>query len=77
MPVELPLESMTLAEKLATMEALWADLSKQPGSLPSPDWHSDVLNQRRRQVAEGTLKFLDWDTAIADLRSEVRGNSAP
>jgi hypothetical protein len=68
---------MTLAEKLEAMELLWADLSRQPAALPSPEWHRDVLTERRRGVDDGTLKFLDWDTAIADLRRELRGNPAP
>mgnify|MGYP002624464128 CR=1 FL=1 len=70
MAFELPLESMTLAEKLAAMELLWADISRRPADLPSPTWHRDVLMQRRGLVSEGELKFLNWDTAIADLREE-------
>ena len=76
MSIELPLEKMTLADKLEAMELLWADISRQPDRLPSPDWHKDVLDERRRLVADGRLKFLDWDTAIADLREELRGDSA-
>ena len=76
MSIELPLEKMTLADKLEAMEVLWADISRRPADLPSPDWHKDVLDERRRLVAVGKLKFLDWDTAIADLRKEVRGDSA-
>ena len=30
----------------------------------------------KKGVEEGTLKFLDWDDAIADLRKEVRANQA-
>lgn len=76
MSIELPLGTMTLAEKLEAMELLWADLSKEPAELPSPSWHRDVLNERRSLVAEGKLKFLDWDRAIAELREELRGDSA-
>ena len=76
MSIDLPLEKMTLADKLEVMELLWADISKQPTDLPSPAWHKDVLDERRRLVAAGKLRFLDWDTAIADLREELRGNSA-
>ena len=68
MSIDLPLEKMTLADKLEAMELLWADISRQPAQLPSPAWHRDVLNERRRHVAEGKLKFLDWDTAMAELR---------
>jgi len=76
MSIDLPLEKMTLADKLEVMELLWADISRQPADLPSPDWHQDVLDERRRLVVAGKLKFLDWDTAIADLREELRGDSA-
>lgn len=76
MSIELPLDSMSLADKLEAMEVLWADISRKPADLPSPDWHKEVLDERRRLVAEGKLRFLDWDTAIADLRKELRGDSA-
>jgi hypothetical protein len=75
MSINLPLESMTLADKLAAMECLWADISRRPADLPSPSWHKEILDHRRQLVAEGKLKFLDWDTAIADLRKELRGDS--
>ncbi len=75
MSISLPLESMTLADKLEAMELLWTDISRQPEELPSPDWHKEVLNERRRMVEAGELKFLDWDTAIAELREELRGDS--
>ena len=75
MSIDLPLEKMTLAEKLETMELLWADMSRKPADLPSPAWHRDILDERRRLVAEGRLKFLDWNTAMAELREELRGDS--
>lgn len=76
MSIDLPLDKMTVAEKLEAMELLWADLSKQPADVPSLEWHKDVLDERRRLVTAGNLKFLDWDAAITDLRREVQGKSA-
>jgi hypothetical protein len=75
MHVQLPLDQMTLADKLEVMESLWADLSRRSDDLPSPDWHRDVLFERRKLVEEGKLKFLDWQKAFDELREEVRGNS--
>jgi hypothetical protein len=74
MPIDLPLDKMSLADKLAAMEQLWADLSKTPQDVPAPMWHAEILAQRRRLAEQGQLKFLDWDTAMAELRKEVRGN---
>ncbi len=75
MSIDLPLDNMTLVDKLEAMEALWSDISRKPADLPSPNWHKDILDERRLLVVEGKLKFLDWDTAIADLRKELSGNS--
>jgi hypothetical protein len=75
MSIDLPLDNMTLVDKLEAMEALWADISRKPADLASPSWHKDILDERRQLVAEGKLKFLDWDTAIADLRKELRRRS--
>ena len=75
MSIDLPLEKMTLADKLEAMELLWADISRQPAEFPSPTWHRDILDERRRLAAEGKLKFLDWDTTMAELREELRGDS--
>lgn len=76
MSFDLPLDKMTLADKLATMEAIWADLSKRPDDLPSPEWHKEILEERRRLPGEGKPRFIECDIAIADLRKELRGNSA-
>ena len=75
MQIELPLDQMTIADKLQAMEALWADLSRQADQIPSPDWHLTVLQERKRLVEAGQLRFQDWDIAIAELRDELRGNS--
>lgn len=77
MMVQLPLDQMTLIEKLNVMETLWADLSSRPAELPAPDWHREVLQDRKRLADAGELKFLDWETAFADLRKEVSGNPTP
>ncbi len=63
MPVELPIDKMTLEEKLRAMEALWADLCRQEVEVPVPQWHKDLLDERERLVTQGKAQFLDWETA--------------
>jgi hypothetical protein len=77
MSVALPLDQMSMPEKLEAMESLWADLSRNPAELRSPDWHRGVLAERKRLADEGKLRFVDWDEALSQLRKEVRGHSAP
>jgi hypothetical protein len=67
----LPLNEMTLHEKLAAMESLWDDLARCPESVESPTWHKDILDERHRRVAEGNAQFLDWETAKTEIRKKV------
>lgn len=75
MSIDLQLHKMTLAEKLEAMELIWADIKGQSGTLASPDWHRDILEERQQLVADGKMKFQDWDIAIAELKDELHGNS--
>jgi hypothetical protein len=63
MAAGLELERMTLEEKLRAMEALWEDLCRQEQSVPMPQWHKDVLDERERLVRQGKARFVDWETA--------------
>ena len=71
MPVTLPLNEMTVAEKFQIMEALWQDLSRQADALESPEWHGEVLQERERRIASGEARFSDWEQAKADIRNRV------
>jgi hypothetical protein len=63
MSATLPLEKMTLAEKLQAMEALWVDLSRDD-KFESPAWHGEVLKER-----SGQRDFVDWEKAKEQLRA--------
>ena len=68
MPVDLQLQAMTLPAKLELLEALWDDLSRQPGSVPSPEWHGEILAERRERQQSGKEISLDWEAAKEDIR---------
>ena len=67
MPTTLPLNEMTVAEKLRVMEAIWGDLCHRGEAIPSPAWHGEVLAERERLVAEGKASFSDWEQARARI----------
>lgn len=54
---ELNFEKMTIAEKLLIMEKLWNDLCTDPESIPSPEWHRKVLENREQHISEGKEQF--------------------
>jgi len=72
MSINLPLDDMTIQEKLAVMESLWEDLSRSSAAIESPEWHKEILDQRSRQIAEGKARFVDWEKAKAEIREKIR-----
>jgi hypothetical protein len=60
---------LPLAEKLQIMEAIWEDLCAQAELAPVPQWHKDLLDERRKAVAEGREELLDWDSIKDSLPS--------
>ena len=71
MSFNLPLKAMSLQEKLAAMESLWEDLARTPEAIESPAWHKDILDERRQRLAEVQSRFIDWETAKADIRNKL------
>jgi putative addiction module component (TIGR02574 family) len=65
---DIPIEKMSLAEKLQLMERLWDDLARHPHDLPSSGCHGDVLAERMKAVQEGRTGFEDWEAAKKRLK---------
>lgn len=57
----LPLDKMSIEEKLQTMETIWASLSANLEAIESPAWHEEELRVREARVASGEAKFVDWE----------------
>ncbi len=68
----IPIETLSVPEKLLLMERLWEDLSKQPSNVAPPDWHGDVLAARLAAVKEGRTEFVDWAAAKERLRNRLK-----
>lgn len=67
----LPLDRVTLAEKLAAMEAIWADLSRAPEKFSTPAWHKTLLDERKSAIRRGEASYSDWETANKRLRKKL------
>ncbi len=63
MTVTLPLDQMTVAEKLSLVQDIMEDLDKHASELESPSWHEGVLNEREDRISAGQETFLDWEDA--------------
>jgi len=46
----IPLESLSLNEKMSLIEMVWDSLSQKSEDFSSPEWHGEVLHQRVEAV---------------------------
>jgi hypothetical protein len=68
----LGIENLTRSEKLRMMEALWDDLSRDPVTISSPEWHAQALLEAERAHAENQADFVYWDVAKKILRDSAQ-----
>ena len=61
--IDLQLSSLTVSEKLDPLETIWADLSRDGGSLESPAWHEPILCEREAAFKLGEMVASDWGEA--------------
>ena len=62
MSIELPLNSMSTVEKLKILESVWASLRDAP-DLPTPEWHREILAERKRRLESGEATISSWEDA--------------
>lgn len=65
------IERMSWDEKLRTMEALWASLSREETRLQSPAWHGEALAHTSARVETGHEQPIDWADAKRELRKRT------
>ncbi len=71
MDINLPLEQMSVKEKIQIMELLWDDLCKKADSLSSPSWHENTLQERELDLKTGKAEFIGWDQAKKQIRDQI------
>ena len=57
MGISLPLEKMSIEDKIRTMETIWDNLCQTAESIPSPSWHKDILDEREKAIDNGKEEF--------------------
>jgi putative addiction module component (TIGR02574 family) len=66
------IDGMSVAERLQVMEQLWDALCRDAREMSSPEWHRDVLADRKARAQRGEAKFLTLD----QLRDRLRGSES-
>ncbi len=46
----LEIERMSTIDRLQAMEALWDSFMREKSEIDSPEWHRDILENRKRKI---------------------------
>ncbi len=65
----LEIKKMTRTERLQTMEALWDSLIDEESELESPEWHEDILKERKKKIENGQAEFISLEKLRASRKS--------
>ena len=62
------IKKMSTIERLKTMEALWDSLLYDEISIEPPEWHEDILAERKSKIESGEAEFI----SINELKAKHR-----
>jgi len=52
------IKKMSTVERLQAMEALWDSMQYENDKIDTPKWHENILEERKRIIANGSAKFI-------------------
>ena len=52
------IKKMSRIERLQAMEALWDSILHENEEIETPEWHQEILDERKALIAEGKVKFI-------------------
>ena len=65
----LEIKKMSRIERLQAMEALWDSLLGEEVDIESPEWHRDILEERKRKIETGEAEFISLERLRACRKS--------
>lgn len=68
-PIEIPLESLSVAQKWQVFDWLKSDLEVE--EIGPQEWHFDVLAERERMLAAGETELISLEQFSKELREEL------
>ncbi len=59
---------MSRIERLQAMEELWDSLIGDESGIQSPEWHRDILEERKRKIETGKGEFISLEKLRASRK---------
>lgn len=64
------IDKMSVPERLRAIEQLWDAVCREPEDVGSPEWHREILTDRKGRAERGDARFL----TLAELRTRLRAS---
>lgn len=61
------IEQLSVEERLKLMQLIWESLAEQADTLPSPEWHRRIIDQRLKRMKENPHPGIPAEEALASL----------
>jgi putative addiction module component (TIGR02574 family) len=55
------ISKMSVQERLQAMEALWDSLSNETEQIHPPEWHEEILRERKQRHRNGKMEYISLD----------------
>ena len=63
------IKKMSVIERLQAMETLWDSLVDEESEIESPQWHREILEERKRKIENGKAEFMSLEELKATRKS--------
>ena len=73
-PVPLPppgFDELSVDEKIDYLQSLWDRIAATPETVPVPDWHREILDQRLKDLEANPESGDSWDVVQERLRRKL------
>jgi len=60
---------MSTIDRLQAIEALWDSFIGEKSEIDSPEWHRNILDERKRKIENGKAKFISLEELRASRNS--------
>ena len=55
------IKKMNMIERLQTMEALWNSILYEGPEIETPEWHKEIIEERKREMKNSEVEFISID----------------
>lgn len=62
------IDKMSVVERLQAIEQLWDAICREAKDVASPEWHRDILADRKSRAERGEASFM----TLAQLRTRLK-----